>query len=210
MRPNPLFASDDPDVVRQLIRENPWATLVSNGPDGLVASHYPVLLDEDAADLTVLTHVGKPDDALHGFGSGREMLLVVQGRHGYISPSWYGDAAPDPVPTWNFTVAHCYGVPEVLAEEENVATLARLTERFERRVEHPRLFDHEHGPQIAKRTVGVRLPVTRFVCKLKMSQNKDPETQRRILAELHGTGPYSDQALAADMERVLAGRLTST
>jgi transcriptional regulator len=205
MRPNPLFASDEVEVVKALIRENPWATLVSQGPGGLVASHYPILLDDDAPELTVLTHVGKPDDELHGFGSGREMLVIVQGRHGYISPSWYPESARgDRVPTWNFSVAHCHGVPQILGAEENVATLTRLTEHFERRVERPALFDRDNGPRIAQRTVGLRLPVTRFVCKLKMSQNKDPETQRRILAELRGTGPYADPALAADMERILA------
>ena len=37
----------DVDEVKRLIRENPWATLVEHG-DGLVASHYPVVLDEGA------------------------------------------------------------------------------------------------------------------------------------------------------------------
>ena len=92
-------------------------------------------------------------------------------------------------------------MPEILGQEENVATLARLTERFERRVEHPALFDPVKGPRIATRTVGLRLPVARFVCKLKMSQNKDPETQRAVLEQLRGDGPYSDPALADDMER---------
>jgi len=26
MRPNPLFASEDPELVRALVREHPWAT----------------------------------------------------------------------------------------------------------------------------------------------------------------------------------------
>jgi len=30
MRPNPLFASEDPDLVRELIRSHPWATLVTS------------------------------------------------------------------------------------------------------------------------------------------------------------------------------------
>jgi transcriptional regulator len=205
MRPNPLFASDDPEVVKRLVRAHPWATLVSDGPGGLVASHYPVLLDEQSPGITILTHVGKPDDELHGFGAGRELLVIVQGRHGYISPSWYPTNGPgDPVPTWNFSVAHCYGVPQILSAEENVATLARLTEHFERRLEHPALFDPVNGPRIAARTVGLRLPVTRFVCKLKMSQNKDAETRRALLAQLRGDGPYADPDLADDMRRILS------
>jgi transcriptional regulator len=85
VRHNPAYRCEDPAVVRQLIEENPWATFVSHN-GGLVASHYPVLLDADAEELTLLTHLGKPDDELHGIGEG-EMLVIVQGQHGYVSPS---------------------------------------------------------------------------------------------------------------------------
>ena len=52
---------------------------------GLVASHYPVLLD-DSDELGILIHVGRADAEIHGFGSG-EVLVIVAGPHGYISPS---------------------------------------------------------------------------------------------------------------------------
>ena len=48
MRHNPKHAVDDPAIVRRLVAENPWGTLVSHA-GGLVASHYPILLDEDYA-----------------------------------------------------------------------------------------------------------------------------------------------------------------
>ena len=57
MRPNPLHAAGDPEVVRRPIREYPWRTLVSTNDGELVASHYPILLDDEAEGLTVLTHV---------------------------------------------------------------------------------------------------------------------------------------------------------
>ena len=47
MRFNPHHARGDADDVRQLIRDNPWGTLVSHHDGELVASHYPVLLDEE-------------------------------------------------------------------------------------------------------------------------------------------------------------------
>src|SRR3954470_13353354 len=105
MRHNALHASEDPDVVRQLIREHPWGTLVSHHAGSLAASHYPILLDDEAEGLAVVTHVGRPDEKNHGFGES-EMLLIVQGRHGYISPSWYAPGESQ-APTWNFTTAHC-------------------------------------------------------------------------------------------------------
>jgi transcriptional regulator len=201
VRPNPLFASDDPDLVRQLIRENPWATLVSHNDGEVVASHYPVLLDEDAPGLAIVTHLGRPDEEVHGLTEG-ELLVIVQGRHGYISPSWY-PPSPSNVPTWNFTVAHCYGVPEILSEEENFAVLTRLVEHFEREVPEPVGIDPEQGPKIAKRTVGIRLPITRFVCKRKLSQNRDAATRRQVIDALREPGPYSHPELAAEMEQAL-------
>ena len=145
VRHNRFHAETDPAVVRRLIAENPWSTLVSQGGDELIASHYPVLLDEASDDLAVVTHVGRPDEKLHKFGTG-EMLLIVAGAHGYISPSWYSEQGT-PVPTWNFSVAHCYGVPEVLDADENLEVLTRLVEHFERHVEEPLLLDQEFGAQ---------------------------------------------------------------
>lgn len=200
MRPNPLFASDDAGLVRQLIRENPWAVLVSENEGELVASHYPIMLDEEAPELTILTHLGRPDEEVHGLPEG-EVLAIVQGRHGYISPGWY-PPGPRNVPTWNFTVAHCYGVPEILGEEENLAVLTRLVDRFERELEDPFELDREAAAEIARGTVGLRLPVTRFVCKQKLSQNKDEETRRRVIDALREPGPYNHPELAEEMERL--------
>ena len=203
MRHNPHHANDDPEVVRRLIRENPWGILVSRNGAELVASHYPILLDEQAEGLAIFTHVGRPDEMIHGFGD-HEILLIVQGRHGYISPSWYAPGATR-APTWNFSAAHCYGVPKILEEEANLAVLARLVAHFERRVEEPMLLDLEWGRPVARGTVGIRLPITRFVCKVKMSQDKDPVTQRQVMAALRAPGPYQNPELADDMARALSG-----
>jgi transcriptional regulator len=203
MRPNPLLAGDDPETVRELIRGNPWGTLVSTTRAGsLVASHYPILLDDGADELAIVTHVGRPDEQLHEFGD-RELLLIVQGRHGYISPSWYAPGASR-APTWNFSVAHCHGVPQVLEPDENLRVLARLVEHFERHVQRPMLLDVETAQRLGPGTVGIRLPISRFECKLKFSQDKDPVSRRQVIAALREPGPYCHPGLADDMERANA------
>ena len=204
MRHNPAHAETDESVVRRLIAEHPWATIVSDNDGELVASHYPVLLDE-GDDLAVVTHVGRPDEKLHGFGGGAEVLLIVAGPHGYISPSWYSPEATR-APTWNFTVAHCHGVPEILDPEENVRTLERLVAHFEREVESPALLEQETADRLAPGTVGLRIPISRWTCKVKMSQDKDARSREQVLAELRGSGPYAHPALADDMERALRER----
>lgn len=200
MRPNPLFASDDPELVRALVREHPWATLVSPTAGGLAASHYPVLLDESAPGLTLLTHLGRPDDEVLDIDSG-EVLVIVQGNHGYISPGWY---TPEErlVPTWNFTVVHMHGTPEILDETENFAVLTRLVEHFERHLDRPHRLDPADAP-IAKGTVGLRIPVDRFEMKRKLGQNKSAETRRKVIEALREEGPYRHPVLADEMEREL-------
>ena len=58
MRYTPRYLMTDPAEVKRLIRHNPWATFVSHTSEGLVASHYPVLLDEDAEGISILSHFG--------------------------------------------------------------------------------------------------------------------------------------------------------
>ncbi len=201
MRPNPLFASDDPELVRRLVREHPWAILVSATGEGLVASHYPVMLDEADPGLTLLTHVGRPDDEVLGIEGGVEVLVIVQGNHGYISPGWYSSRERK-VPTWNFTVAHLHGTPQVLGEAENYEVLTRLVEHFEHRLEQPWPLDPADAP-IARGTVGLRIPIDRFEVKRKLSQNKDDETRRSVIEALRRDGPYRHPVLADEMEQEL-------
>jgi transcriptional regulator len=201
MRDNPLHESTDVNVVRRLIKDNPWATLVSSHHDALVASHYPILLDEDSEELAIFTHVGRPDEKIHGLGES-EMMVIVEGPNGYISPSWYspGDVR---APTWNFSVAHCYGVPQILSEDETLNVLGKIVARFEQYVDEPMMLDPEWGRPIARGTVGIRLPVSRFICKVKMSQDKSVATQERILSALRAPGQFHNEILADDMARVL-------
>jgi transcriptional regulator len=201
MRTNPYYKLDDVAEIRRVIDENPWATLVSDTSSGLVASHYPVLIDTDREELSLLTHLGRPDERVHELGQ-HEVLVIVQGPHGYISSSWYGDHVE--VPTWNFIVAHLSGTPEILSAEENLAVLHRLVARFESRVEHPRLLDGtpadaENARRDSRGTIGLRLTPTKVVAKRKMSQNKPPEIIETVLDELEGQGSYASPNLAREM-----------
>jgi transcriptional regulator len=206
MRTNPSFALDDVDEVRRLVRDHPWVTLVSATHAGeLVASHYPVILDPAAAadEIVLLGHVGRPDERLHELGT-HEVLVIVQGPHGYISPGWY-DAVPA-VPTWNFVTAHLHGIPELLDDAENLRVLADLVDAFEDRLPQPRrmngtLENAAYAKHIVTGTVGFRLRVGRFTAKDKMSQNKTAVVVDSIVAELDGDGPYANPALAERMRR---------
>lgn len=205
MRQNPSFAMTDVGEIRRLIDRHPWVTLVSQTDDGLVASHYAVMLDEDRDDLTIVGHVGKPDDAILGLGD-RELLVVVQGPHGYITPRWYGDVPA--VPTWNFVSAHLSGIPELLAPDENVRVLEWLVARFEGDGADARgLYalpnDAAFVERLERGTVGFRLTPTRVTAKRKLSQNKSAEVVETVIAGISEHNPE----LATEMRRAADARV---
>jgi transcriptional regulator len=202
MRHTPHFLLEDVGEVKRLIRENPWASIVSNTATGLVASHYPVILEDTDDDvISIVSHVGRPDEQLHELGQ-HEVLVIVQGPHGYISPNWYPSGQI--VPTWNHVTAHLYGTPEILSDEENFRVLGELVDAFEQRMPEPVSLelDQEGSRRIAKGTVGVRVRVSRFDARLKLSQNKAPEVVDRIVDALENGEHYANPALAAEMRRV--------
>lgn len=209
MRANPSYAITDLQEAEQVVRAHPWATMISQTDDGPVASHYPFLLEHasGAGPLTLLSHVGRPDEELHRLG-GSQLLVVFQGVNGYVSPSWAGISPA--VPTWDFVTVHTWGTPEILTDEQNLEVLQRMVAHFEGGVPEP--FDLAPGSgnrafaeQIVRGTVGFRMPVQRWVGKRKLSQNDPPQARQRIVAALRGPGPYHHPLLADEIERE-AGR----
>lgn len=199
MRRTPHYVMTDPEEVKRMIRANPWATFVSPTDHGLVASHYPVLLDEDAStgeDIVVVSHFGRPDEVDHELGQ-HEVLVIVQGPHDYISASWYEPG--DLVATWNHVTAHLYGTPVILDEEENYRILSELTDHFEQHYPGGRsLAEDEAGTRrIAKGAVGLRMKVVRYDARAKLSQNKSADVRENITDHL----AERNQSLAEEMRR---------
>lgn len=205
MRPNPDYALDDAYEVARLIDRHPFATLVSTPSSGVpVASHYPILLDREADELTVISHVGRPDERIHELGM-HPVLLIVHGPQGYVSPGWYDDSPA--VPTWNFVVVHLWGTPELLDAEENLRMLGELVDRFEGPRDRPRRMlgspgDAAYARRIHSGTVGYRLRVARFEGKRKLGQDKPPEVARAVIARLETDPLYANPALAAAMKEI--------
>ncbi|GAA3630753.1 FMN-binding negative transcriptional regulator [Kineosporia mesophila] len=204
MLDTPAYALADEGEVRNLIRTSPWATLVSATPGGLIASHYPFLLDETASGIVLLSHVGADDAALHELGQ-HETLVIFEGPNGYVSPSWYG--RPTGVPTWNYAAVHVYGRPRILSAHRNLEVLERLVDHFEDPLPNPfrmrgTLENSAYADRISVGTTGFALPVDRFVGKEKMSQDKPGEVVARIIETLRQPGPYRNPALADRMAGV--------
>ena len=195
-----IFTMDDESAVG-LIRAHPWATLISppneDGGD-LVVSHLPVLQDPSSTIPVLLGHLAADDARIHSLGN-RHVVVVIQGPHGYISPSWYRSGPF--VPTWNFAVVHLHGTPEVL---DGAATYRILDDtcRHLERVRDPEWHlesVRDYADRIAAYTTGFRLAPDRVVAKAKMSQDKPAEIVERVISALRSDPVQADPLLAEAM-----------
>jgi transcriptional regulator len=196
--------------VRRLVQDHGWSVLVTAASGALQAAHVPCLLDRDhdlggnSEQLVIVGHTARADPVSAALLSRHEVLLVLQGPHGYVSPAWYGEGVY--VPTWNFMIAHVSGIPEPLEGEEAFSVLERTVEHFEAARDHPWKLQGktlEYARQIAPGTVPFRLRSVTVRAKAKLSQDKPREVRDRVIAALGEPGPYANPELASEMLRIL-------
>ncbi|MEV0974015.1 FMN-binding negative transcriptional regulator [Microtetraspora glauca] len=197
-----IYALDDPEALRGLIRDHGWATLVTVSAEGeLVVTHLPVIPDPETPGPAVVGHLARTDPAARGLGE-RPVVLVVQGPHGYVSPAFY-EAGPY-VPTWNHVTVHLHGTPRPLGPEETYEVLSATVDHFESARPEPfRMADVEgYARRIAPGTTGFRLMPSRVVGKAKLSQDKPAEIVERVIRALDTDDVHRNPALADAMRAV--------
>jgi transcriptional regulator len=195
----PAFAEDRPEVLARIIDEHGFATLVTSGESGLMASHVPLL--HDAARGVLIGHVARPNPQAADLVDGAEALAIFTGPHGYISPRWY--AGEPAVPTWNYAAVHAYGR---LRRIEDALDLARIVSALAAKYEAgaPQPWRYEDlPPRFAqgklRGIVGFEMTITRLEGKLKLSQNREPADRAGVIEALSASSNPGDVALAALM-----------
>ena len=78
------------EILHGLIRAHPLGALVTFDADGLNANHIPFEIDPDPGPLgTLRAHVARANPVWREFSGEVEPLVIFQGPHSYITPSWY-------------------------------------------------------------------------------------------------------------------------
>ena len=131
------FRADDRAALFDLIGRHAFGTLVTVIDGAPFATHLPFLLDRERGVL--LGHVARANRHWKALDGSAESLVIFQGPHGYVSPSWYATAPA--VPTWNYAAVHVYGVPRLLDESGLLDLLGRLVAKYESGRERPWTMD---------------------------------------------------------------------
>ena len=198
-----FYREDRREVQFDLIRTHPLGLLVSSGTGGLMANPVPFTAYPDEGTGGVLrAHVARANPQWPELASAAECLVVFQGPHAYISPSWYPSKAEThrTVPTWNYATVHAWGRAVI---HEDAAWLRRqiddLTAAHEGRRAEPWKVADAPADFVAaqlKAIVGIEIAVTRIEAKWKMSQNRSEADRRGVVRGLEAEDGPGQAAVA--------------
>jgi transcriptional regulator len=177
---------------------HPFATVITDGPGGLLVSHLPLLVDAHGGLLR--GHLARANPQAAAFGTGCEALAIFHGPHAYVSPSVYEEQPS--VPTWNYVVVHVRGRARLVDEATLRKTLDDLVLHFDTtgwRMEAP----EEYLRSALDVITGFEIPIEHLEGKWKLSQNRSLTDQQRV-ADWLESGATESRAVAALMRARLS------
>jgi transcriptional regulator len=185
------FAEDRLEVLQELVRRHPLATLIAQRGTTIDADHVPVLIDPaDGPYGTVRGHVARANNLWRTVAEHSEVLAIFNGDEHYVSPAWYPSKLDDGkvVPTWNYIVVHARGPIRFRHEPEWLhALVTRLTDTHEAaRAEPWRVTDapDDYIKSMLRAIVGFEIPLSSLTGKWKMSQNRSGADRDGVAAGL--------------------------
>ena len=200
------FREDDPALLHELMRQYNFAILVSQHEGAPFATHLPLLLDAQRGPHgTLLGHMARANPQWRDFAASGEALVIFQGPHAYVSPSWY-EVAPS-VPTWNYAIVHAYGTPRIIEDHARLhGMLEALVDTHESAFTRPWHMDlpGDYLDKMLRAIVGFEIEITRLEGKFKLSQNRSADDQRRVVAALAAGEDELGAGVARLMQAALA------
>lgn len=178
-----LYREEDRVKILDFIQQNDFATLVTYDGEKPVASHLLMGIVEEDEKLFVNGHMSRANPQWKTFENNSEALIIFQGAHTYISPTWYNHVN---VPTWNYQSVHVYGKPRIIVNyNEAYELLKRLIDRYESNSPYqleslPKAFVEKE----IKGIVAFQIEVTGIEANYKLSQNRKDDDYANIIDQL--------------------------
>lgn len=199
----PYFKEKDPEVVKQFIREHPFAFIAGSSAENKpIATQAPVFIDEKDGKLFLTGHIMRNTDHHKAFMQNPDVLAVFTSPHTYVSATWYND--PAQASTWNYMSVHAKGTIRFGDEAELINILKRLTLHYENNNhDSSTVFDNlaeEYRNPLMKAIVAFEIEVKEIDNVFKLSQNRDEKSYHNIIQKLEEQGG-DGKFIAAEMKK---------
>jgi transcriptional regulator len=189
----PHFRIDDQEQALHFIEQHGFGMLVTNHEGRFFATHMPVMLNADKRSL--VGHIARQNPQ-HADIEGTEVLFIIQGPHGYVSPLLYENPG---VPTWNYQAVHVLGIGKRIEDDAfKRLVVDSLTHKYESAREAPWHGDYHPGKLNA--ITGIEIEIREIQCKFKLSQNRSARERDNIAADAMRQGNH-DLASAMKLQQ---------
>ncbi len=195
------FKEERLPVLHDAIERIAFGTLVTSSPNGILASHIPMLVDRSkGAYGTIYGHIARGNTQWHDSYKDTDALAMFMGPESYITPNWYETTKETGkvVPIWNYVAVHAYGHVLFFEDKDRLLSLVtQLTEVHEEPFENPWKVSSAPPDYIIselKSIVGFEMPISKIEGKWKMNQNRSEEDRAGVikgLGELHNSNSES-------------------
>ncbi|WP_228235619.1 FMN-binding negative transcriptional regulator [Allomuricauda sp. M10] len=195
----PYYENKDLPEIKKFLVENSFGILVNVVDNKPWGTHIPLELEKDKDGRDILVgHIARANPQSKVLGQTGEVLCIFNGPHAYVSSSWYKE---EEVPTWNYIAVHVYGKLNLLTEEETMASMYRLVEKYEKGSKNP-ISLHNMSPKTlrqVKGVVGFQILISDIQATYKLSQTR-PEDHAMIISELEEREDSGSKAIAQNMQ----------
>jgi transcriptional regulator len=194
-----LFKSEDYNLLKEIIKENSFSSLISY-KEKIMSTKAMMQLNELENDLFhIETHINRANPVARKIEVGDEVLCDFLGTHSYVSSSWYDHIN---VSTWNYEEVQIYGLVEIMSDNELYNHLKKLTDFFELPQKCPMTLEKmgaEFVENEMRGALGIKIIPTDVKIKRKLSQNRDEVNYQRIIENLNNSHFPMDKILAKKM-----------
>ncbi len=200
------FSVTDVALIREIIREHPFAVVVGGGPEPF-ATHVPVIaVSGSSGELRLSAHIAKANPHGQLLAGSPEALVIFNGPHAYVSPRWY--ASRPAVPTWNYIAIHAHVHVRIIEDPAQLESMVRtLSDAFEGAdaPDSPAGFRERmlHG------IVGLDMSVRRIEAKFKLGQNRSAADVAGVISVLRQSSDSNARAIADWMRRMAEAAIAS-
>jgi transcriptional regulator len=195
----PSWKPQSEQDVYDIILQNPWGQLISNGANGPFVTNLPFILNSSGVSIVLTSHLARANDHAASLQAATEPVLAVfEGPSSYVTASWY--PGRDMPPTIYYTAVHCYGHLVFQDNDALLKSVEALTERSERRFENGWKTDEVPQEAITRRLksiLGFELHVDRLEAKFKLGQDEPKRDAMAVAERLLASSSPGDLALGA-------------
>nr|WP_297785645.1 FMN-binding negative transcriptional regulator [uncultured Allomuricauda sp.] len=196
----PHYNNQNLDEIKDFIRQNSFGILINIVENKPWGTHIPLELEknDEGNDIFLVGHIAKANPQWKYFKDNTEVLCIFNGPHSYVSSSWYKE---EEVPTWNYIAVHVYGTLKVLTEQETMASMHRLVDKYEKNSKDPISLSNMSPKTLrqVKGVVGFQVQISDIQATYKLSQTRVDDHQK-IISELEERSDSGSRGIAEHMK----------